>query len=493
MDQLAWMLALKGNPLDWLLARDNPAVRYRTLTDVLEKPLDDPEVMQAKEAVWEYPPAKRLLEALEEPPRDLDTLFRFGLPRGHPALEKACQHWLKAEALPGPGCYTEQMIGGLIRYADLDDPRLGKKIRFVLSNQPFADGNRPGTRLRYGARGCCCGSHSCFSAVARALWALAGVPPDRRTAEIHAFLEKGASFLSAHRVYQRNHHGFKPVKGEWLNLHLPFALGWRTDVLDLLDVATQVGLADHPSIVDALRFLLSKQNDRGRWPLEQRYTNYKELLMTKVGDLETVGKESKWVTLAALTQLKRSEKLVARLCRGEEVEPPPVPPPQPRFAGYEFPYDASDEARVASEWESLRMRPVLEGLLAFAQERQLQVGWRWGFVMGPASCREWCAAAVRKVPAKNIGNAWPVCRIVFMANRGQFTAEGLSQRLGIPLRDEYPGQRKKGSWIDATLWRIGVEKWKDDYEEVGVTLRDPKESAGLREVMREALSSLAED
>ena len=235
-----WMAALKGDPLKWLLQKANPSVRYRTLTEILDRPEDDPEVMEARQAIWRYPPVRRVLAALEQPQqprkapfphklriRDLDILHRLAVPRGHPAIAAACDRLLNMDIQPHAGCYPEQAIAGLVRYADVDDPRLKARIRYLVRNQPFADGNRPGV-LRYGWRMSCCGSHSCFSSVARSLWAAAGVPEKLRTGEVRRFIRKGAEFLAAHRLYKSNHHGFQPIRGDWLDLHLPFGLDWRT-------------------------------------------------------------------------------------------------------------------------------------------------------------------------------------------------------------------------------------------------------------------------
>ena len=485
------MFALKANPIDWLLERDNPPVRYLTLTEILDRTPDDPEVMAAGEAVWEWPRARVLLDALEELPLDLDNLHRFGIPPGHAAIEKACEHWLEADLEPRPGCYSEQTVGGLIRYADLDDPRIEAKIRFLVRNQPFADGNRPGTSLRYGTRDVCCGAHSCFSAVTRALWAAAGVPPERRSPEVTRFLRRGARFLAAHHLYRKNHHGFKPVKRGWLKLHLPFALGWRTDVVDLLDVASQIGLADDPSIADALSFLISKQNERGRWVLEETFArHYPDRLGTRVKDIERVGEESKWITCTALRVLKRCEKLAAALARGEKPELPSESPEQATFSTHRLPSDQGDEKRVRRQWQDLGFLPVLDGLLEFAKEGGLGVGWHWGLVIGPESCPEWCAASVRYIPSHSYKKAWPVCRVCFMARKGQFTAKGVARRLHVPMRYEWRTKRKRATWIDATLWRVAVAPWKGDYDEVGVALHDPEEFPKLRDLMSEALSAL---
>ena len=501
-EQCSWLEPLRANPLPWLLGKGNPCVRYRTLTELLDRPPDDPEVVQARDAAWQWPPARQMLASLaryphiapgtpfreKEPPHELDGVFRFGLPPGHPAIDHACEQFLRARFTVRPSCYPEQVTGGLVRYARLDDARLRKKIRFVVRNQPFADGNRPGV-LRYGSRGSCCGSHSCFSAVARALWAVAGVPSDKRTREVRRFLRRGAAFLAAHRVYQPSHRPGKPIRKDWLALHQPWALAWRTDLLDLLDVATQVGLADDPSLADALRFVLSKQNGRGRWALEEHYRNRLAILSPKVDTLETVGQESKWITLTALLQLKRCQKLVVRLCRGEEIEAPP-PPRRARFFGHPFPYERADEARVWAEWESLGLSPVLAKLVRFAEANGLETGWHWGFVMGPKHCREWCFARVRWVPRKSDKQSWPVSRVFFLARRGLFTLEALSERLGIPVEDEHEEARfHKFFW--RSLWRIRTAKWKDGLDEIAVTLRAPEEFTRLRTVMARALRSLA--
>lgn len=46
-----WKIALKANPIPWLLEPDNPSVRYFTLTDLLERPQGDPQVRAAKRAI----------------------------------------------------------------------------------------------------------------------------------------------------------------------------------------------------------------------------------------------------------------------------------------------------------------------------------------------------------------------------------------------------------------------------------------------------------
>lgn len=505
--QPAWMVRLNGDPTPWLLEDSNPCVRYRTLTELLGRPTNDAEVRRTGEAIWTYPPAKRLLNALAEvepfPPGtawsgklfkqcrgDIDILSRFGIPRGHPAVQRACEQWLDVDIRPGPGCYQHQTVAGLIRYADLADPRLMEKVRFTLSNELFVDGDRPGA-VRYGGMGSCCGAHSCHSAAVRALWAVIGLPEQKRTPEAREFIRRGARYLALHRLYQSSHEPGKVISKHWRDLHPPFAVGWQTDILDLLDVATQAGLERDESIVDALDLLLSKQNMRGRWRVEAALRWDPGRLIGHVADVEPVGAESKWITLGALLVVNRCERLLAGAKR-TDLGRKTAQDAGEAMSRYPFDYDPADEKRERNDWASLGMKPMLDRLLAFAGKHALATGWHWGFVMGPVSCPEWCVAESRWVPRRGFSRSWPVSRVYFLCRRGQFSEAVLSKKLGIPVEEEAEKPRlKKLFW--PSLWRIRIQHWRDHYDEVGVTLRDVKEFARLRAVMSTALDEMPQE
>ena len=502
-----WGSCLKGDPLPWLLEDSNPCVRYRTLRELLGRPADDPEVRGAAEAIPDYPPAAAMLSALDrmEPfPEgtvwsmplfkknlgDLDTLHRFGIPGEHPVIKKACDYWLTVELVPHAECYPMQLIAGLIRYADPDDPRLQERVRYVVNNEPFTDGNRPGV-LRYGGgRGGCSGSHSCHMAAAKALWAVVGLPEDRRTPEVKDFMHRGARYLAAHRLYQSSHREGKIIAKQFLDLHLPFAMGCGTDFLDLLDIATQVGLERDECIADALDLLLSKQTSKGRWCVEAppRWAPNRKRLAGYVSTVEAVGNESKWIILSALMVLKRCERFLAGNTRTDlrsegDLDEGEV------LARYPFDYDPTDESRVRSQWAEFGMARVLEKLLTMAREYALETGWHWGYVMGPAFCPEWCAARPRWIPRRGFSKSWPVCRIHFLSRAGQFSEEALSKSLRIPVVDEGEKPRLK-EFFWRSLWRIRVAKWRDNYDEVAVTIRNVQEVTRLRPIMERALREL---
>jgi hypothetical protein len=55
-----WKSALRSDPTAWLLENACVPIRYRVLTELLDRPKDDPEVQKARAEILEYPPALKL-------------------------------------------------------------------------------------------------------------------------------------------------------------------------------------------------------------------------------------------------------------------------------------------------------------------------------------------------------------------------------------------------------------------------------------------------
>jgi len=495
--------ALPGEAVTaWLLEPSNPCVRWRTLRELLGRADHDPDVREAAEAVYRWPPIARVLEMAADPAnfawpdglrpvaaqpgRDLATLARVGVPPGRPELRL----WAAAlkRMLPdnrSSDCYLPQMVAALLRFGDPADPDVPRLVEKVVANEVLADGNRPPT----GGGGSCCISHSCHSAVARALDCVASVPEPAHTPIMRDFLARGAAYLSTHRLYQRNRHRFTPIRSEYIKLHQPWALDWLTDILDLLDIATRVGLTHSPSLAPALRLLLDKQRPDGRWPLEVAYRTDRPLVANLLRDVEKAGEPSKWVTLTALLLLRRCDGLVQQVRDGADF---PAPPPQSvtSFVSYPSGDDPADRARVDAAWDGLPGMPaVLDGLLTFARQVGLEVGWYRGLAMGPAGCREWCVSQAKLVPARTMKAAFPVARTIFLAPRGIFTVEGLAKRLQVARCHSYPRPVRPGSWVEKALWRLRVDKWTARWDTVGIAVRDAEELPAVMQVMTEALAA----
>jgi len=55
-----WKTSLRADAMPWLLENAAAPIRYRVLTELLERPKEDPDVQQALKEILEYPPALKL-------------------------------------------------------------------------------------------------------------------------------------------------------------------------------------------------------------------------------------------------------------------------------------------------------------------------------------------------------------------------------------------------------------------------------------------------
>jgi hypothetical protein len=131
---------------------------------------------------------------------------------------------------------------------------------------------------------------------AKALKALAEIPPEKRSAEQVNTIEKGAEYFLLHHIYKKSHNLSKVSKPGWL--HLGFPLMYQTDVLEILRILTKLGYKDE-RMQEAIDLLISKQDKTGKWNLENTFNGRFQT------NIEQKGEPSKWITLHALSVLKR--------------------------------------------------------------------------------------------------------------------------------------------------------------------------------------------
>lgn len=317
---------------EWLLEEKDPAVRLATLTDLLGRPADDPEVRSARRRMMEEPGIRRVMDAQNpdgswgEPGRfyldkyegttwTLLTLAELGADPADPGVRAACEYVLSRsrEPLSGgfsveesgkthagvPGyvipCLTGNMVYALVRLGFLDDPRTQAAIGWILENQQADDGEIDGPRPASIARlTSCFGKHSCHMGVAKALKALAAIPADRRSDAVQAKIAVLAEYFLIHRLYKKSHAPDEVGKPGWLKFGFP--LMYQTDALELLGLFASLGIRD-PRLDDAVALVLRKRNSDGTWTLENTYNGKTRLR------IERKDEPSKWITLKALAAL----------------------------------------------------------------------------------------------------------------------------------------------------------------------------------------------
>lgn len=332
-DLSGWRSVLKADPTEWLLGEDNPSVRYFTLTDVLEKNGNDPDVVESRKAIMKVGAVPKILAKQEDGgywgiPENfyvkgkykgtvwqLMVLAELGADGKEEHVRKACEFVLEnsqdresggfsymsasqeggahEKVLP---CLTGNMVWSLIRLGYLKDARVQKGIDWIVKYQRFDDGAGAPKGWPYEKHKDCWGRHSCHMGVVKALKALAEVPANERSEQTKRKIEEGAEYILKHHVHKRSHDLMRVSKPEWSQFGFP--LMWNTDALEILGILTSLGYHDE-RMQEAIDLVISKQDDLGKWPLERTFNKRFQV------NIEQQNKPSKWITLNALRVLKR--------------------------------------------------------------------------------------------------------------------------------------------------------------------------------------------
>jgi hypothetical protein len=188
------------------------------------------------------------------------------------------------------------MVWSLIRFGYLENPLVRWGIKWITTCQRFDDGIKdPPKGWPYDRFEMCWGKHTCRMGAVKTLKALAEIPANKRSQYVIDTIEKGAEYMLEHHVHKRSHDLNRVSKPGWLRFG--FSLMYQTDVLEIL-MLTRLGYKDN-RMQEAIDLVISKQDDQGRWKLENTFND--RFLTT----IEQKGKQSKWITLKALEVLKR--------------------------------------------------------------------------------------------------------------------------------------------------------------------------------------------
>ena len=307
---------MKDDVVDWLLEPRNPTARWLALRLLLDRPDDDPEVVEAQQAIPDSPWARSVL-AGQRPdgvwPRGrtfhatferLSALAGLGMPADHPSVVAGCNVFLERLALPGEGfamkttqprgpheCHNGRLLYVFNQFELGRDKRVKAAADWLLANQMLDGGwncaHRP--KGRVGSDGTIRMDHECsldlrnhksslFSTMA-AIKGLATMarPPKRAIA-------RGVEVLVAHRVHRSRKTGRAlygwPPKIEFL--------GGGYDGLHPLRVLAMAGAPPDERLTEALDHLESRAVD-GRWGAD---------------NLRPASRPDKWVTVQALHVLR---------------------------------------------------------------------------------------------------------------------------------------------------------------------------------------------
>ncbi len=305
----------RGNaPLPWLLEAENPAVRYGTLVDLLERPADDAEVQAARTAIPSYPPLAELLAAQKGDgywiqrdfylPKHSGTFWTLcvlgdlGLTAEEAPIRQSCEFlftfqrengaFCRRKRVTGKGwvwaddagpCTQARIVRFLIQFGYPDDPRTRAGIEWLLGVQRDDGMWDCGSPQR---SGCLRATHDVLR-VAALDAETAGRPAIARGAE-------RVCALVAREKLSRYHTG-----ASWTVLQYP---PFDLSLVSTLDALARLGYtAARPEVAAGRDYLLGRQLPDGAWPLDQ--SPYRLPF-----DVGPVGEPNKWLTLDALRVIR---------------------------------------------------------------------------------------------------------------------------------------------------------------------------------------------
>ncbi len=318
-----WRQRLKGDPIPWLLGQDNPSVRYFALRDLLDRSQHDAEVIVAQKAIMTSKPVKDILAAQYpqgywiKPGRGYSPKYRSTVwqlmfladvgASPNEAIDKACRYVLENSFIAEESLFSASKAGtGTVNC--LNGNLLRAFILLGYGDDPIVRKVAQALARRIGREGFDCRANAssaakrstwlpCAWGAIKALSAFGLIHPQERSSVINEAIEKGVDLLFSHKLrvadYPSRSGRTSPL---WFKLGFPLA--YSSDILEEADVLAQLGYGEDQRLQGAIEFVLAKQDEDGRWPLEHT----PDRTWTRFGKK---GEPSKWVTLRALRMLKR--------------------------------------------------------------------------------------------------------------------------------------------------------------------------------------------
>ncbi|MGP8076296.1 MAG: hypothetical protein ACLP8Y_06155 [Thermoplasmata archaeon] len=315
--------------LDWLLEPDQPAVRYHALVNLLGRREDDPEVKHAKSKItrvgwaanqllqqgpkgfWERREPRNVSEYVDFlyfPPY-LSTNWRalvlaeLGLDSSHPQIRKIADLMFEYKLRTSSPfnfyheevCISANCARMLTRFGYGDDHRVRRLYDWLIQDQ-----------REDGGWNCTSGTPGTLDAW-EALAAFAAIPKRSRSPKMNRAIERGAEFYLERKLFKEGKK-YDP----WFRFHYPNH--YLYDILVGLDVVTQLGYGGDRRLGPALDILHQKRQADGKWLLDQQHPDlgpglkiYSDMSKVRPLVIEHTGQPSKWITLKALTVLRRVE------------------------------------------------------------------------------------------------------------------------------------------------------------------------------------------
>jgi hypothetical protein len=294
----------------WLLESPTPSVRYLTLTEVLGKQKDDPQVQTARLSIAGEPPVANILqkqapEGYWQYPKhyyspkyrsshwSMLLLSELGVDPQHPAMQKGMAFMqasfeedrrLREAEAPYWGC----LFGNALRYhlycGNSDKAFIQHLLDVVVKDLQQL------SRCRYN------NELPCAWGVVRDLYGLALLPTEKRNAEVNQAIQDGLKFmLEDYDLLTADYPHIEKVHPTWSKLSFP--LFYQADIPFVLRVAKELHALHYPQAVRGLEWLEAQRGKSGTWSGGSPYRQRTWPILAR-GDMV-----NRWITLQAMRVL----------------------------------------------------------------------------------------------------------------------------------------------------------------------------------------------
>ncbi|TET09659.1 MAG: hypothetical protein E3J86_07510 [Candidatus Thorarchaeota archaeon] len=328
---MTWMEFVSSEVVDWLLGPENPSVRFWALQQLEDKPIDDPEVVESQEAVMVSPCVMSILRAQKEEghwanygnmylPKyratthtllllaelgakrtnateaAIEHLYQFQRDSGHFLFQLPKTKKGRASIVKDGCCFDGNILYYLIHFGYLDDPRTEKLIDFQVE---YHSDDAGGWKCRaFPIDRSTVFPENCYMGAVKLLRGLAQIPRQKWSTDLERIINQEVEIILDNEIfrYLRNPDGSRKEKAGWKRFGFP--LFYQTDILEVLDILTKLGVRDD-RMQEAIDFVIKNQGKDGRWLLKNTYNG------KMFCEIDEKNKASKWVTLRSLRILRR--------------------------------------------------------------------------------------------------------------------------------------------------------------------------------------------
>lgn len=327
---MSWEELVNQETLDWLLGPENPSVRFWALQQLEDKPEDHPDVREAQDVVMSSPCMKTILEAQKgegqwvnyndmylpkytATTHTLLILAELGAKRT-PDIEKAIEHLFMFQRNSGhflrdlpktekgkdsivkDGCCIDgNILFYLIHFGYLSDTRTEKLIDFQVE---YHSDDVGGWKCRaFPIDKTSVFPENCYMGGVKILKSFARIPKTQRSGDLDRIINQEVEIMLENGIfrYLRKTDGSRKEKAGWKRFGFP--LFYQSDVLEVLDILTELGVKDE-RMQDSIDLVIGSQQE-GKWLLKNTYNG------KMFCDIDEKNKPSKWITLRALRVLRR--------------------------------------------------------------------------------------------------------------------------------------------------------------------------------------------